>query len=85
LAGMRAGGKPRMERAREGGGREDGSWMTFAGPKKRRRQRAKFPTRVDSAWDKAVALAENGGSDGVSGSVGGMASEEFLVRVCACT
>jgi hypothetical protein len=57
--------------------------MTFAGPKKRGRQRAKLSTRVDSAWDEAVALVNNGGSDGVGvgvgGAVGGMASKAFLV------
>jgi hypothetical protein len=58
LAGIRAGGKPRMERALEGG-REDGSGMTFAGPKKRGSQRAKLSTRVDSAWDEAVALVKD--------------------------
>jgi hypothetical protein len=36
-------------------------------------------TRINSAWDKAVALVKNGGSDGVGGSICGMASEEFLV------
>jgi hypothetical protein len=36
-------------------------------------------TRIDGTWDKTVALVENGGNDGVSGSVGRMASEEFLV------
>jgi hypothetical protein len=60
-------------------GREDSSWMAFAGPKKRGNQRVKLSTRVDSAWDEAVALVKDGGSDGVGGSVGGMASEEFLV------
>jgi hypothetical protein len=53
--------------------------MTFARPKKRRGQRAKLSTRINSAWDKAVALVKNGGSDGVGGSICGMASEEFLV------
>ena len=61
------------------GRREDSRGMTFAGPKKRRGQRAKLSTRIDGTWDKAVALVKNGGSDGISGSVGGMASEEFLV------
>jgi hypothetical protein len=61
--------------------RAGGSWMTFAGPKKRGRQRAKLSTRVDSAWDEAVALVNDGGSDGVGvgGAVGGMASKAFLV------
>jgi hypothetical protein len=53
--------------------------MTFARPKKRRGQRAKLSTRINSAWDKAVVLVKNGGSDGVGGSICGMASEEFLV------
>ena len=53
--------------------------MTFTRPKERGGQRAKLSTRIDSAWDKAVALMENGGSDGVGGSIGGIASEEFLV------
>jgi hypothetical protein len=61
------------------GGREDGRGMTFAGPEKRGGQRAKLSTGIDGTWDKAVALVENGGNDGVSGSVGGMTSEEFLI------
>uniref|UniRef100_UPI002598062B hypothetical protein n=1 Tax=uncultured Marinobacter sp. TaxID=187379 RepID=UPI002598062B len=40
-------------------------------------QRAKLSTRIDGTWDKTVALVENGGNDGVSGSVGRMASEEY--------
>ncbi len=61
------------------GRREDGSGMTFTRPKKRGGQRAKLSTRIDGTWDKTVALVENDGNDGVSGSVGRMASEEFLV------
>ena len=61
------------------GRREDGSGVTFAWPKKRGGQRTKLSTRIDGTWDKTVALVENGSNDGVSGSVGRMASEEFLV------
>jgi hypothetical protein len=61
------------------GGRENGSGMTFVGPKKRGGQRAKLSTWVDSAGDEAVALVKNGGRDGIGGSVGGMAADEFQV------
>ena len=65
------------------GERENGSGVTFARPKKRGGQRAKLSARIDSARDKAVPLVENGGSDGVRGSVGGMASEDFLFSPCS--
>ncbi len=61
------------------GVREDGSGMTFAGPKKRGGQRAKLSTQVDGAWDEAVVFVEDGGCDGVGKSSGGMVSDEFLV------
>jgi hypothetical protein len=60
------------------GKREDSSGMTFARTKKRE-VKDKLPTQVDGTWHKAVALVENGGNDGDLGSVGRMASEEFLV------
>lgn len=37
------------------------------GPKKRGGQGAELVTRVDGAWDEAVALVEDGGSDAVAG------------------
>jgi hypothetical protein len=53
--------------------------VVLARPKKRRGQWAKLSKRIDGAWDKAVALMENGGSDGIRGSVGVITSDEFLV------
>jgi hypothetical protein len=41
--------------------------------------KGKMSTWIDGTWDKAVALAENGGSDGVSGSVGGMCNSQPYV------
>jgi hypothetical protein len=51
------------------GGRKDRRGMALARPKKRGGQWAKMSTRIDGAWDKAVALVQNGGSDGIRGSV----------------
>jgi hypothetical protein len=44
------------------GRRKDGRGVVLARPKKRRGQWAKLSKRIDGAWDKAVALMENGGS-----------------------
>jgi hypothetical protein len=61
------------------GRRKDGRGLALVRPKKRRGQWAKLSKRINGIWDKAVVLIENGGSDGVRGSVGRIASDEFLV------
>jgi hypothetical protein len=49
------------------------------GPKNRGGQWTELSNRVDSTGNEAVTLVEDGGSDRVGGSVGGMATEELLV------
>jgi hypothetical protein len=65
------------------GEREDSRGMTFARPKKRGGQRAKLSTRMDSAWDKAVVLVKNGGSDGVGGRLAEWLPRNFLFSPCS--
>jgi hypothetical protein len=76
--GRNAGGRQAANRSGMGE-RENGSGMTFVGPKKRGGQMAELSTRVDTAGDEAVALAKDGGRDGIGGSGGGMATDEFQV------
>lgn len=39
------------------------------GAKEERRSKGQNVHRIDGAWDKAVALVENGGSDGIESSL----------------
>jgi hypothetical protein len=66
LVGTRARGEPR-----------EVIWLLDV--EKRGGQGTELSIRIDSAGDEAVALVEDGGSDDADGSVGGMATEEFLV------